>query len=131
MSFERTDQGLDGPLKADARRHDTPALAREVLAMSVAAIDLLETTGWEAVHSAATGRAAELVERLAAAGRTVAPRDATTLVAWEDADPEATRDRLWEQDIVVRNLPGTALLRASVGAWTSPEDLDRLLGALG
>ncbi len=130
MSFERTDQGMDGPLKDDARRHDTPALAREVVALSAAAVQLLETTGWEAVHVAGTRRAAELGERLAATGRTVAPRDDTTLVAWEDADPEGARDRLGEQGVVVRNLPGTPLLRASVGGWTSEDDLDRLLAAL-
>ena len=61
---------------------------------------------------------------------TVAPRDDTTLVAWEDPSPEAARDRLAEDGIVVRNLPGRPLLRASVGAWTSDEDLDRLLAAL-
>ena len=33
---------------------------------------------------------------LAEAGRTVAPRGDTTLVAWESPDPEAERDRLTE-----------------------------------
>ena len=51
------------------------------------------------------------------AGHTVAPRGDTTLVAWEDADPEATRAALAEAGIVIRNLPGTPYLRASVGAW--------------
>ena len=74
--------------------------------------------------------AAELAERLANRGLTVAPRDHTTLVAWEDDDPEATRDRLAAADIVIRNLPGTPLVRASVGAWSSEDDLERLLAAL-
>jgi hypothetical protein len=29
--------------------------------------------------------------------------------------------------VVVRQLPGLGLVRASVGAWTSDEDLERLL----
>jgi L-cysteine/cystine lyase len=74
--------------------------------------------------------AATLAERLAANGRTVAPRAHTTLVAFEDDDPEGTRDRLFAAGVLVRNLPGTPLVRASVGAWSSEDDLDRLLAAL-
>ncbi|MDQ3849509.1 MAG: aminotransferase V, partial [Actinomycetota bacterium] len=61
---------------------------------------------------------------------TVAPRGPTTLVAWEDADPPATRARLAEARVVVRDLPGSSLLRASVGAWNDESDLERLLGVL-
>jgi len=41
-----------------------------------------------------------------------------------------TIDRLAEGGVVVRNLPGTSLLRASVGAWNDDADLERLLAAL-
>jgi selenocysteine lyase/cysteine desulfurase len=74
--------------------------------------------------------AGTLAERLADHGRTVAPRGHTTLVAWEEDDPEATRDRLRDAGVIVRNLPGTPLVRASVGAWSSEDDLERLLAAL-
>src|SRR3712207_7489412 len=47
----------------------------------------------------------------------VAPRARTTLVAWEDAEPAVTRDRLAAAGVIVRNLPQTSYLRASVGAW--------------
>jgi selenocysteine lyase/cysteine desulfurase len=60
----------------------------------------------------------------------VAPRDATTLVAWESPDPAATRERLADAGVIVRDLPGTPLLRASVGAWNDEGDLERLLAAL-
>jgi len=60
----------------------------------------------------------------------VMPRGATTLVTWEDPYAEQTRDRLAKAGIVVRNLPGRALLRASVGAWNDESDFDRLLSAL-
>jgi L-cysteine/cystine lyase len=38
--------------------------------------------------------------------------------------------RLAEQGVVVRHLPGTPYVRASVGAWNDESDLDRLLDAL-
>jgi L-cysteine/cystine lyase len=63
-------------------------------------------------------------------GRDVAPRGDTTLVSWEDPDPEGTRDRLAAVGVLIRNLPGTPYLRASVGAWNDEADLDRLLAAL-
>ena len=71
----------------------------------------------------------DLADRLRERGRTVADRGPTTLVSWEDDDPEATRDRLAGAGIMVRNLPGTRSLRASVGAWNDEDDLDRLVTA--
>jgi L-cysteine/cystine lyase len=58
------------------------------------------------------------------------PRGATTLVSWEDAYAEQTRDRLAAAGIAVRDMPGRALLRASVGAWNDDADIERLLSAL-
>ena len=57
-------------------------------------------------------------------------RARTTLLAWQDPDPAAARDRLAAADVVVRDLPGRGLLRASVGAWNDESDLERLLAAL-
>src|SRR3954468_20063275 len=126
MAFEDPSKGLDGELRTDARRLDAPALPREAVALSVTAADVLIEAGLDHV----TERAATLAERFATAlaesGRTVVPRDRTTLVAWEDPDPEATRGRLAEAGVAVRNLPGTPYLRASVGAWNDESDLERL-----
>jgi len=58
------------------------------------------------------------------------PRGATTLVSWEDAFAAQTRDRLAEAGVTVRDLPGRAVLRASVGAWNDEDDLERLLTLL-
>jgi selenocysteine lyase/cysteine desulfurase len=127
VCFESVMEGLDSPLRGDARRYDTPSLARESAALSLAALQVLERHGLDAVHAHARALAHELAERLRAAGRTVAPRGDSTLVAWEDAEPEATRDRLADAGVAIRNLPGTPLLRASVGAWNDDEDLERLL----
>ena len=130
ISFEDASLGLESELKSDARRYDTPALAREVVAFSLAALDVLRGADLAAVLARGPVLAAQLAERLEAHGRTVAPRGHTTLVAWENDDPEAARDRLKAADVVVRNLPGTPYVRASVGAWSSEDDLDRLLAAL-
>jgi selenocysteine lyase/cysteine desulfurase len=119
-----------GELHAGARRHDTPSLPRETAAMSLAAGRILEQAGLDAVHTRAAELAAELAQQLAARGRTVAPRARTTLVAWEDPDPPASRQRLADAGVIVRNLPGTPYLRASVGAWNDERDLERLLFAL-
>ena len=107
-----------------------PALSAEAAAAAVAAHDVLAEAG--------LGRGPRARERRSRRrsptacrerGRTVAPRGETTLVSWEDDDPEATRDRLAAAGIVVRNLPGTPYVRASVGAWNDERDLDRLLDA--
>lgn len=130
VSFEDASAGLDAPLRPDARRFDTPSLAREGVALSLAAAGVLEAAGLDAVHVRAAALAGRLAERLAATGRTVSPRGDTTLLAWEDPDPLAARDRLAAAGVVVRDLPGHPLLRASVGAWNDEGDLERLLDAL-
>ncbi len=119
-----------GPL-GDARRHDASALAPEWSAASVAAHDVFAAHGWTEVHRRARTLASQLADRLRESGRTVAPRDATTLVSWEDPDPVTARERLAAERVIIRNLPGTSYLRASVGAWNDESDLDRLLAALG
>ena len=130
VCFEDASLGFESELKPDARRYDTPSLARESVAFSLAALGVLREADMSAVLARGPALAALLAERLQAHGRTVAPRGHTTLVAWDDDDPEATRDRLREEGIVVRNLPGTPLVRASVGAWSSEDDLERLLAAV-
>ena len=130
LNLENASDGLDARLHPDARRYDAPGVSAETVAAAVAAHDVLAGHGWSEVHARAAALAAGLAERLAAAGRTVAPRGETTLVSFEDDEPEATRDRLAEIGIVVRNLPGTPYVRASVGAWNDERDLERLLDAL-
>ena len=117
-------------LHEGARRFDAPALSPELSAAALAALDVLAAFGWDRVHERARTLAALLAERLEASGREVAPRGATTLVAWKDPDPPATAERLAADGIAVRFLPGTPYVRASVGAWNDESDLERLLVAL-
>jgi L-cysteine/cystine lyase len=130
LAFEDVSQGLDSPLHNDARRYDAASVSREGVAATLSAIEMLESYGLAAVQQHAARLAQRFADALRAAGRMVGPRDATTLVAWEDPDPEATRNRLTQAGIVIRNLPGTAYLRASVGAWNDDSDLQRLLDGL-
>jgi L-cysteine/cystine lyase len=122
--------GLDAALQPDARRFDAPSLSAEALACSLAAAEVLERCGWPAVWERARTLAARLAEMLAAAGREVVPRGPSTLVSFSSPDAESERDRLAERGVVVRNLPGSQRLRASVGAWNDEGDLERLVGSL-
>jgi selenocysteine lyase/cysteine desulfurase len=130
VNFADATAGFEGGFKDTAARFDAPVLSREGLAMSVAAIRVLEQAGWEDVHEHAIAQARRLADRLRETGRAVMPRGATTLVSWEDPFAEETRDRLAAAGVIVRNLPNRALLRASVGAWNDDSDLDRLLSEL-
>jgi len=129
-AFSDPSAGLEGGFKDTAARFDTPSLPREAVALSLAAIELLEAAGWDDVQARAVAQARRLADALRERGRTVMPRGATTLVSWEDAYAEDTRDRLADAGIIVRDLPGRSLVRASVGAWNDDADLDRLLDAL-
>jgi selenocysteine lyase/cysteine desulfurase len=130
MCFEDSHAGFDARLHADARRFDTASLSREAAAFSLTATRVLTAAGLDAVHARAADLANRLTDELTARGHTVAPRDATTLVAWQDPNPPASRERLADAGIIVRDLPGTPYLRASVGAWNDAGDLERLLDAL-
>jgi len=129
-NLENPNAGIDARPHEDARSLDTMSLSAEAAACSLAAIELLESTGWQAVHERARTLATRLTELLAERGRLVAPRDPTTLVSFESDDPERERDALAARGCVLRNIPGRPWLRASVGAWNDEQDLDRLLESL-
>ncbi|HZO49739.1 MAG TPA: aminotransferase class V-fold PLP-dependent enzyme [Gaiellaceae bacterium] len=81
-------------------------------------------------------RAARQAERLrqVLGGRVevVTPRERATIVSFRP-EGEAAADvvaRLHDAGVVVREIPRHGLVRASVGWWTSDEDLDRLVAAL-
>jgi selenocysteine lyase/cysteine desulfurase len=130
FAFADASLGLESLLHDDARRHDSAALPREAVAATLAAVRELSGFGWAEVHARGVDLAQRLVDRLTESGRIVAPRGPTTLVAWEDEDPPVTREKLAENGVILRDLPGTKYLRASVGAWNDESDLDRLLELL-
>jgi L-cysteine/cystine lyase len=130
-NLERPAAGLDAVALPDARRHDAPSLPLEHVLAALAAHETLAAADWPAIHDRAAQLAARLAAALAERGRSVAPRRRGTLVSWTSAGPAAERDRLAAAGVVVRDIPGTPYVRASVGAWNDERDLERLLAALG
>jgi selenocysteine lyase/cysteine desulfurase len=105
--------------------HGFPAGMRS--AWALASLDVLESAGWEWVHERAATLAAGLADRLAERGLSVLPRGRSTLVSWQVEDADAEVARLAEQGVIVRSIPAFGLVRASVGAWSSEEELERLV----
>jgi len=130
LNLEDAGAGLDAVPATGAKRHDASAQSLEAAVAAATAFVLLAQTGWLELRERAASLAQTLADALHERGLSVAPRDRTTLVSWHDDDPPATKDRLAAAGVVIRDLPGTGLLRASVGAWNDESDLQRLLGAL-
>jgi L-cysteine/cystine lyase len=127
--------GLQATLHEDARRLETLSLSAETVACALAAFEVLQSAGWDAVHERARTLAASLAEQLAASGRALAveseaERAGATLVSFSSPDPVAEREQLAGRGVVLRDIPGRPWLRASVGAWNDEDDLARLLDAL-
>jgi L-cysteine/cystine lyase len=130
MNFEEANDGLAARLHADARRFDCFSLSAEAVAAALASLRVLADSGWAALHRRSQTLAAQLAQRLAVCGRTVAARGPSTLVSFSSAEPPAERVRLAAHGVVVRDIPKRSLLRASVGAWNDERDLERLVEAL-
>lgn len=111
------------PLHPDARRFSIGFPAPHHVEWAIAALDLFEQHGLDAIYARARELAARLAERL---GARATPRGDSTLVSWLDPDPEAAVARLRGEGFVVRNLPRTPYVRASTGAWNSEDEVDRL-----
>ncbi len=80
-------------------------------------------------HDRARALAERCRELLLASGREVVTEagQATLVSFTAPGDPAAIRAALYERKVVVRDLPGTNLLRASVGWWNDENDLERLV----
>lgn len=131
LSFVDPNRGFEAELHSDCRRYDAPSISAEATAFALASLDVLGSEGWEGVFRNGPALAARLADSLSERGLEVMPRDRTTLVSWRPpGDPEPARERLSGVGVVVRDLPGRGLLRASVGAWNDEEDIERLLAGL-
>jgi selenocysteine lyase/cysteine desulfurase len=126
-SLEDAHDALESDWAEGAARldHGFPAGMRS--AWALASLGVFEAAGWDWVHERAATLAAWLAERLIERGLEVRPRGRSTLVSWQTEDPEAEVARLAAEHVVVRSIPAFGLVRASVGAWTSEEELERLV----
>jgi L-cysteine/cystine lyase len=125
-AMEWSEQALVPALHPDARRLSTGYPAPHHVEWSHASIDVFEEAGLGEVHE----RAVDLAERFAAMllerGIEVASRGLSTLVSFEVPQPETFAQRAADEGIVIRHLPGRPWARASVGAWNTAEELERL-----
>jgi L-cysteine/cystine lyase len=96
-------------------------------AWALASLAVFTEAGWDWVHDRAATLADSLALRLAERGLEVGPRDRSTLVSWKVQDAQAEVERLAERNFIVRSIPAFGLVRASVGAWSSEEELEQLV----
>jgi L-cysteine/cystine lyase len=125
--LEDPERGLDPALWPDARRLGTGFPVPHHVEWAHASLDVLERAGFGAVHERGTALAERLAGQLEERGVTVTPRGSTTLVSFEVPDPPEFTERAAADGVVVRAIPGRKLARASVGAWNSSEEIDRLV----
>jgi L-cysteine/cystine lyase len=114
--------------RVGAQRFDPGWTPPPVLAGLAAALDLAPE--WRYERAAET--AAQCREQLAEHFDVVTAPDQGTLVTFEvEGDTAELVKRLYEEGVVVRDVPGEGWIRVSCGWWTSDDDLARLDAALG
>jgi L-cysteine/cystine lyase len=101
-------------------------------ASSLAGLEAALTDLPDGRHARARELASRCRDLLIEAGIAVETEaEQATLVSFRVVgDPTETVERLYAQGVVVRELPGTGLLRASVGWWNDETDLERLVDGL-
>ena len=128
------DQGQIGTFKPGAQRFDAGTIDGVTLVTLAASLEWVAglpggRAAWYAKAAENAARARELLS--AAPGVTVAPGE-TGLLAFEvegyECEPVALA--LNERNVLVRFIPHTPYIRASVGAWTDESDLQALLDGL-
>jgi L-cysteine/cystine lyase len=95
-------------------------------AWALASLGVLAEAGWAWVHDRAATLAAWLARRLSELGLEVGERGSSTLVSWKAADAQAEVERLGGRGFIVRSIPAFGMVRASVGAWSSEQELEDL-----
>jgi len=128
--FAQAGHELDGTFtpRPGASRFDPHWISAATLSGLIAAID--GRPEWAFTHAAAV--ADRCRDRLAEIVEVVTPADRSTLVAFRvDGDPAGVVAELHEAGVHVREIPGFGLIRVCCGWWTSEQDLDRLVTALG
>jgi L-cysteine/cystine lyase len=127
--FSQVDYRPDGSFtpKEGAQRFDSGWLPAPSLAGLEAALDLRPEWGFERAAETAARCRELLAERYDVVTE---PGQATLVSVRTPGDPAEAAQRAYERGVIVRDLPGTGLLRVSCGWWTSDDDLERLVRAL-
>ena len=120
------DNPLQSGLAPGVKRldHGFPSGIRN--AWALASLEVLADAGWSWIHERAATLAELLASQLSERGLAVAPRGRSTLVSWSAADPAAEVERLAATGFHVRSIPIGGLMRASVGAWNSEDEVEHL-----
>jgi L-cysteine/cystine lyase len=127
LSQARYEPTGDFTPRAGAARYDSNWTPVPSLAGLEAALDLAPEWRFERAAEAAA-RCRELL-----AGRVefvTAPAQGTLLTFRAEGDSGELVPRLYEQGVIVREIPGTGWIRVSCGWWTSDEDLERLVSSV-
>ena len=129
--FSQAGYELDGSFerRPGAARFDPGWWPASSLAGLLAALD--SRPAWAYDHAATVAERARtlLAGRVDVVGP--AANERSTLVAFRaPGEPAELVEALYRQDVHVREIPGTGLIRLSCGWWTSDGDLDRLLAVL-
>jgi L-cysteine/cystine lyase len=123
--FSQQGYDADGSFvpKDGSRRFDSGWIGAPALAGLEVALEVHPEWGYEAA-AATTARCRELLAPLV---DVVTPADHSTLVSFRPTgDPSELVAALAERGVIVRELPGRNLVRASCGWWTNEDDLRRL-----
>ena len=127
--FAQSEHQPDGGFvpREGAERFDSGWIGGPALAGLSAALDIAPE--WRFERGAEV--AARCREALAERFEVVTKPDQAGLVTFRpEGDPTEVVDRLRDQGVIVRELPGRGLIRVSCGYWTSEDDLDRLIRGL-
>jgi L-cysteine/cystine lyase len=128
--FSQQSYEADGSFvpREGARRFDLSWIPAAFIAGLEAALELAPEWRFERSREI-TERCRELL--LEAGHEVVTEAGQANLVSWRhDGDTAEVVKRLYGEEIVIRDLPKTGLLRASCGWWTSDDDVERLVAAL-
>ncbi len=107
-----------------AARFDAGWLPPASLSGLLAALEL--PPDWRYEHAARqTARCRDLLGQ-----RVELVEGGATLVSFRASEPASLVEALAAADVVVREIPGTGLVRVACGWWTSDDDLERLVAAL-
>ncbi len=128
--LEDPTHALESDLFGDIRRLGTGFAPPHQVEFALAALDVLEEAGLEDTQRRAAELSTLLTRLLAERGAELSPRGESTLVSFQVDDPEEFVERAAATNVVIRSVPASSFVRASVGGWSNEDDLERLVELL-